>query len=197
MNFFKNLITNYIDSQRDKEIKQHNVTLSLDDSFVHNFINKNGKFLYCTKIEEIVVQLKNILAENNWNEILCSDIDLLKVLKKTDANIKSNFDSSTPFFTTCEHLISNDGDLLFTSNQLNSNKLSTFSDNFIVYATTSQIVKNTGDGLTTIKNRFSGNLPTNISAIKNYAINNNSEESFMDYGNTNSKNLYLLLFEDL
>lgn len=197
MKFFKNLIKNYRESQRNQEIKEQDVTLSLDDSFVHNFINKNGKFLYCTKIDEIVIQLNNILKENGWNEILCTDIDLLKILKKTNANIKSNFDSQTPFFTTCEHLISNEGDLLFTSNQLNSNKLSSYSDNFIVYATTSQIVKNTGDGLTSIKNRFSGNLPTNISAIKNYSINNGNEDNFMDYGSSNSKNLYLLLFEDL
>ena len=196
MNLFKKYFKNYKESKKSQEIKQQPVSLSLDDSFVHNFINKGGKFLYCTSMNEVVVNLNNIIKENNWNEIMCTDLDLLKVAKPIDIKTVSHFTAKIPFFTTCEHLIANEGDLLFTSNQLASNKLSSFSDNFIVYATTSQIVKNTGEGLTSIKNRFSGNLPTNISAVKNYSIKND-EESFMEYGNTNSKNLYLLLFEDL
>lgn len=195
MNFLKKYFKNYKESKRDQEIKKQPVNLSLDDSFVHSFINKGGKFLYCTTMDEVKHHLSNIIKENAWNQIMCTDIDLLKVSKLVGIKTIPSFNSNLPFFTTCEHLIANEGDLLFTSNQLASNKLSSFSDDFIVYATTSQIVKNTGEGLTSIKNRFSGNLPTNISAVKNYSLKNN-EDSFMDYGNTNSKQLYLLLFED-
>ena len=196
MNFLKKLFKSYIETKRNQEIKEQTVHLSLDDSFVHNFINKGGKFLYCTKIEEVTVHLKHILAENNWKKIVCADLDLLKLLTNIDVNTQMNFSNNIPFFTACEHLIASQGDILFSSNQLGSNKLSSFSDNFIIYATTSQIVKNTGEGLTGIKTNFRGNIPTNISAIKNYSIKN-SNDNFMDYGNTNSKNLYLLLFEDL
>jgi len=196
MNFLKKYFKNYKDSKKNQEIEQQPVALSLDDSFVHNFITKGGKFLYCTNMDEVIYNLSNIIKETNWNQIMCTDIDLLKIAKSARVKTLPVFNDKIPFFTTCEHLIANQGDLLFTSNQLASNKLSSFSDNFIVYATTSQIVKNTGEGLTCIKKRFSGNIPTNISAIKNYKININ-EEDFMDYGNTNSKSIYLLLFEDL
>jgi L-lactate utilization protein LutC len=196
MNFFKKLFKNYKDSQLDKEIKAQPVHLSLDDSFVHNFINKGGKFLYCTKIDEVAKHLNHILLENDWKNIVCSDIDLLKVIEKTNAVALKKFSNSIPFFTTCEHLIASNGDILFSSHQLGSRKLSEFSQNFIVYATTSQLVKNIGEGLTGIKTHFSGNIPTNISAIKNYSAKKD-EDSFLDYGNSNSKNLYLLLFEDL
>ena len=196
MNFLKKYFNNYKESKKNQEIKQQPVSLSLDDSFVHNFINKGGKFLYCTSMNDVITNLGNIIKENNWNEIMCTDIDLLKVSKSVGIKTLPVFNTEIPFFTTCEHLIANEGDLLFTSNQLASNKLSSFSEDFIVYATTSQIVKNTGEGLTSIKKRFSGNLPTNISAVKNYSIKDN-EEDFMDYGNTNSKRMYLLLFEDL
>ena len=65
-----------------------------------------------------------------------------------------------------------------------------------MYATTSQLVKTKGESLTGIKTRYQGNIPSNISAIKNY--NPNFEETdFMSYGSSNAKNLYLLLFEDL
>lgn len=197
MSFFKKLFDSLSKSSKDREIKQQAVNLSLDDSFVHNFINKGGKFLYCTSMKEVVANLKSITIENNWQRLVCSDIDLLKLLTTIDVNTQLQFSNTIPFFTSCEHLIANTGDILFSSNQLGSRKLSTFPENFIVYATTSQLVKDMGEGLTGIKAHFSGNIPTNISAVKNYSVKKNTDETFMDYGNTNTKNLYLLLFEDL
>ena len=143
-----------------------------------------------------MLNLNNIIQENSWQEVLSTDIDLIKTAQKAKIKTVATFNSNIPFFTTCEHLIANQGDVLFTSNQIGSNKLLSFSQNFIVYATTSQIVKDTGEGLTSIKNKFSGNIPSNISAVKNFTLTND-EGDFLDYGNTNSKNLYLLLFEDL
>lgn len=194
MSFFKKLLK--ISSAKDEEIKKQDVFLSLDDSFVHHFIEKGGKFLYSITMDEVINNLSQILKENLWSEITCLDNDLVGLLKKTTAKIDTKFKKETPIFTTCEHLISDNGDILFSSNQLNSNKLAELSDNFIVYATTSQLVKNTGQGLTGIKTNFKGNIPTNISAIKNYCIKK-SDDNFLNYGNSNSKNLYLLLFEDL
>lgn len=196
MNFLKKLFKSQIESSRNKEINKQEVNLSLDDSFVHNFINKGGKFLYCTSIKEVKNNLKHILQENNWKKITCSDYDLVKLTDKIDVNLQEHFSESIPFFTSCEHLISNKGELLFSSNQLGSNKLSSLPKHFIVYATTSQLVKNMGEGLTGIKTHFSGNIPTNISSITNYKIEAD-EDNFLSYGNSNSKNLYLLLFEDL
>lgn len=196
MSFFKKLFKSYTESSRDKKINEQEVNLSLDDSFVHNFINKGGKFLYCTSINEVSNNLKHILQENNWNKITCTDFDLVKIVENIDISIQKHSSESVPFFTSCEHLIANKGDILFSSNQLGSNKLSSHSKHFIVYATTSQLVKNMGEGLTGIKTHFSGNIPTNISSTTNYKIDI-EDDSFLSYGNSNSKNLYLLLFEDL
>ena len=109
---------------------------------------------------------------------------------------QSGFDMNLPFFTACEHLISNNGDILFSSNQLSTYKISSLTENFIVFAKTSQLVKNTGEGLPGIKTNSKKNIPTNISAIKKYTLKND-EDNFLNYGNNNSKNLYLLLLEDL
>lgn len=196
MNLFKKLFKSYSESSREKEVKQQPVKLALDDSFVHQFINKGGKFLYCTSINEVIKNLQNIVTENSWKQLTCSDFDLLKLTEQIQITTQNSFNLSVPFFTTCEHLIANNGDILFSSNQLGSNKLNTLTDNFIVYATTSQLVKNTGEGLTGIKTHFSGNIPTNISSVTNYTLQK-EDDNFLNYGNSNSKNLYLLLFEDL
>ncbi|MGG8497205.1 hypothetical protein ACQY1Q_12370 [Tenacibaculum sp. TC6] len=195
MNFLKKLFKSYTESSKE-EINHHPVNLSLDDLFVHNFINKGGKFLYSTSINEVIINLENILKENNWAQITCTDFDLLKITQQIPIHTLNSPKKTVPFFTTCEHLIANKGDILFSSNQLGSHKIAELPDCFIVYATTSQLVKNTSEGLTGIKTHFSGNIPTNISSVTNYTIQRNNDD-FLNYGHSNSKNLYLLLFEDL
>ncbi|WP_439127727.1 hypothetical protein [Polaribacter sp.] len=194
MKFFKKLFN--IPIKEDKEIQKQEVDLSLDDLFVHNFIEKGGKFLYCLKKEEIKQNISSILSENNWKKVLVNNKELKTFFNEKEILLDSDLKKSIPFFTTCEHLIADNGDILFSSNQLKSTKLSEFSENFIVYATTSQLVKNTGEGLTGIKTRYKESIPTNISSVKNYEINKN-DDNFLNYGNSNSKNLYLLLLEDL
>ena len=195
MSFFKKLFK----SQKDKKPKESSLDLenfSLDQVFVQNFLKNNGKFLYCTTLEEVTLNLSNIAHENSWGNIICNDNDLLKLIKTIPLNTTEKLDNMLPFFVSCEQLIAENGSILFSSNQLKECKISDLSENFIVYATTSQIVKTSGDSLTGIKSRYQGNIPSNISAIKNYNPNS-SEIDFMNYGNTNAKNLYLLLFEDL
>jgi L-lactate utilization protein LutC len=194
MSFFKKLFN--IPTKEKKEVQKQEVTLSIDDLFVHNFVEKGGKFLYSSNTLEVTDNLKNILKENNWKQLTLLDTKLSAFINEKEVRISKDFSSDVPVFLNCEHLISDKGDLLFSSNQLKSWKLSEMPQNFIVYATTSQLVNDMGEGLTGIKIHHKGNLPTNISAIKNYNINKN-DDNFLNYGNSNSKNLYLLLLEDL
>lgn len=194
MNIFKKLFN--IPNKEDKVIHKQEVKLSLDDLFVHNFMEKGGKFLYCTKKQEVLENYNKILVENNWKEVGLLDNKLTSFLKNKAARALKPYKEETPIFTSCEHLISDSGDILFSSNQLGSLKLREYPTNFIVYATTSQLVKDTGQALTGIKTNCSKNLPTNISAVKNYIVNKN-DDNFLNHGNSNSKNLYLLLLEDL
>jgi len=196
MNFFKKIFKVPFESFEEKVAKKQEVHLSLDDSFVHYFLEKGGKFLYSTNKDELISHLEKIVQENEWKELVCIDKTISKFIKKIDINTKEDINYSAPFFTTCEHLIADNGDILFSSNQLKSKKIASLSEHFIVFANTSQLVKNTGEGLTGIKTNFKDNIPTNISAIKNYHINK-KDDNFLNYGNSNSKNLYLLLFENL
>jgi hypothetical protein len=194
MNFFKKLFN--LPIKEAKEINKQEVKLSLDDLFVQNFMEKGGKFLYCIKNQEVIDSFKNILSENNWKEVGLLDNKLTSFLKNNAARALKPYKEETPIFTSCEHLISDSGDILFSSNQLGSIKLREYPDNFIVYATTRQFVKDTGQALTGIKSNWTKKLPTNISAVKNYIINK-KDDNYLNYGNSNSKNLYLLLLEDL
>jgi len=170
--------------------------IPIDESFTIKFNENGGKFLYCEKLDEAYVFLQQILDENNWSDKMALVLnEKLKEKfkdfewKTTDIVKKGHF-----FFTTCEYLIANDGSLLISSNQIAEKKLNELPKNFIVFATTSQIVKTIGEGLHGIKANNKKNIPTNITTIKHFKVA--EDDNFLSYGSS-SKNLYLLLLEDL
>lgn len=195
MNFFKNIFNSPKQKESEPQVPDLQ-NLPLEQIFVENFIQNGGKFLYCTTLDEVVHNLNDIFKENKWEEVICIDNDLQKLLKTIPIKEIQQLSNEAPLFINCEHLIAENGSVLFSSNQIKDFKIPNLSQNFIVYATTSQLVKSKSDSLTGIKTRYQGNIPSNISAINNFNTNS-KDNDFMNYGNTNSKNLYLLLFEDL
>jgi len=170
--------------------------IPIDESFTIKFNENGGKFLYCEKLDEFYVFLQQILDENNWSDKMALVLneklnEKFKDFewKTTDSVKKGHF-----FFTTCEYLIANDGSILISSNQIAEKKLNELPKNFIVFATTSQIVQTIGEGLHGIKAKNKKNIPTNITTIKHFKVVD--DDNFLSYGSS-SKNLYLLLLEDL
>jgi len=172
------------------------IKLPIDERFTINFKANGGKFLYCENMKEISDSLNEILNENKWNESPAFILDerLKKLFKDFNFNCTKKISEATYFFSTCEYLISDDGSLLISSNQIAEKKLKDLPANFIIYATTSQLVENIGEGLRGIKRKNRDKIPTNITTIKHFKTL--EEKDFLTYGSS-SKNLYLLLLEDL
>jgi hypothetical protein len=170
--------------------------LPLDEQFTYNFNENGGKFLYCVNTEEVMQAFDNILIENDWYEkdVFCIN----KELKNKFDGFNLNFSNKTdaPFFlSTCEALVAANGSILLSSNQIKEKKLNELPKNFVVFATTSQIVDTISEGLRIIKNRGDNKIPSNITTIQDFE-SSQKEKDFMSYGST-TKNLYLLLLEDL
>jgi L-lactate utilization protein LutC len=147
-------------------------------------------------MQEIQNSLKSILLENNWKneKVFLFDKRLDELFKDFKLDKSTRISESAFFFSTCEYLISDDGSLLISSNQIAEKKLKELPDNFVIYATTSQFVQTIGEGLRGIKGKNRDKIPTNITTIKHFkAI---EDKDFLTYGSS-SKNLYLLLLEDL
>ncbi|HET8837523.1 MAG TPA: LUD domain-containing protein [Flavobacteriaceae bacterium] len=165
-----------------------------DEFFMENFKKNGGKFLYCSNEEEVLLTFKNIIDENQnfEEEVCCFDQELKTMFENFDLEFTRN--GNAPFFLSrCEYLIANTGGILISSNQISEKKLSELPDNFIILANTSQLIDTIGEGMRGI-NKKQQKIPTNITTIKTFT--KNEESDFMSYGNT-SKNLYLLLLEDL
>jgi len=169
--------------------------LPVDERFTMNFTKNGGKFIYCENWEEIYEAFDNILIENDWyeQEVLCHNE---KLKKKFDGfNLEFTARSQAAFlFSGCESLIANTGAILLSSNQIKEKKLNEIPYHIVVFATTSQLVETISDGLRIIKNKNRNSIPFNITTIQDFRTE--KEKDFMNYGSS-TKNLYLLLLEDL
>lgn len=172
------------------------VKIPVDEKFTINFKANGGKFLYCDNINEVFYSLEQIILENSWEDanVLVLDDRIKGLFKDYKLNCTKKPSEATYFLSTCESLIAGDGSLLISSNQIAEKKLPELPQNFIIYATTSQIVENIGEGLRGIKGKNKSKIPTNITTIKHFK--NKDDKDFLSYGSS-TKNLYLLLLEDL
>ncbi|MEM7186114.1 MAG: LUD domain-containing protein [Bacteroidota bacterium] len=169
--------------------------LPIDEKFTYNFNKNGGKFLYCEDWEEVKENFDNILLENDWyeKEVFCINEHMQG--KFDGYNLEFTKKTSAPFFlSTCESLVANNGSILLSSNQIKEKKLHELPASFIIFATTSQLVENISEGLRKIKNQNRLEIPSNITTIQDFE--NKKEKDFMSYGSS-TKNLYLLLLEDL
>ncbi len=169
--------------------------LPIDEKFTFNFKNNGGKFIYCENWEEVIEAFDNIMVENDWYEqdVFCINDQLCKKFEGFNLNFGKNTES-TFFLSKCESLIATNGSILLSSNQIKEKKLKELPFNMIIFATASQIVETISEGLRTIKNQSSSYIPSNITTIQDFETE--KEKDFMSYGSS-TKNLYLLLLEDL
>ena len=171
----------------------------VEEKFTLNFISNGGKYLYAIDSDECEQYLNEILKENNWEEksMLCFKKDFTKnfipnnKIKFNKSNLNSNL-----FITDCEFLVAKDGSILVSAKQIQSYKSNDLPNNIIVMAKTSQLSETLSKGLEGIRIKYSNNLPSNITSIKNFNKNEGEDLNFLTYGSS-AKNLYLILLEDL
>ena len=168
----------------------------VDELFTTNFIQNGGKFLYSPTLDNVFENFEAIIKENNWDtqNILCYNEELKKRFKKFKLN-DSKDNNPSFFLTSCESLIADKGSILISSNQIKEQKIDTLPNNFILFATTSQLKETISDGLKAIKKNSTKQIPSNITTLKHFKISE-EEKDFLTYGSS-TKNLYLLLLEDL
>ncbi len=203
MNLFKRFLNPKSKADQEQDIPESadrgkympEVKLPTDERFMLNFKNNGGKFLYCVDDAEIQEAFDNILMENDWYEKECCCFDDQLKSKFKGFNLDFNKSANAEFYlSTCEFLVANDGSILISSNQIKERKLHDLPANFIILASTSQLIDTIGEGLRGIKYKNKQQIPSNITTIKNFETK--KEGDFMSYGSS-TKNLYLLLLEDL
>lgn len=201
--FFKNLLKPQKDSIEDHVEDNFKYIPSKDDLveeiFTKNFTNNGGKFLYASNKEEFKKYFDTIISENDWYDksILClNDIFIEDFIENIQLELNKTNLNSHILLTACEFLVANDGSILVSAKQIQSYKIKDIPNNIVVFAKTSQLSETVSKGLEGIRIKYSNNLPSNITSIKNFNVEEKEKLNFLTYG-TSSKNLYLILLEDL
>lgn len=174
------------------------LALPVDEKFTIHFKKNGGKFIYCISDQEVSRAMHNIIDENSWEHhpFFAMNPQLIKKFSKENIQFTHRINESDVFLTTCEHLIAQNGSILVCSNQLMEKKINELPSNVIVYATTSQLVESIGEGLKAIKKKYGPSIPANITTLKHFKATEENSDDFLTYGSS-TKNLYLLLLEDL
>lgn len=161
----------------------------IDVQFTKNFVASGAFFFYSENEQEILKNLKDIVDNENINEILCFDNDLKSLLNRLNVKHTEDFDTFSNYaFIKCEYLMAFDGSIMMSSHQTKGRKQDEMPENLIVYATPSQFVSNISDALQKLKSVKKDDIPTNITSIRGKNVNNMPVSSF-------SKNIFLLLAE--
>lgn len=188
--------------QGSDEIDQESGNLQYSDAqskpvdlqFVEQFNASGGKFLYCEEEKEAYQYLHSIRQESAIERVFCPDDNFRSILQKAGIQLSENHQDADAFCSGCEYLVSFNGGIMLTDRQTRGLKYPELPQVFITLAHTSQITKNISSALSGIRQRYTGNLPSDISTIKGMKNQDNvSEPGGSRFVN---KEIYLLLVED-
>jgi L-lactate dehydrogenase complex protein LldG len=170
----------------------------LEVQFAQNFVNINGKFVFCENENDFLLNLTSICKENNWQHVFCLEPAIKEVLKK--ANIpfsdKENQLLDTDIgITFCECLIARTGSVVVSSKQASGRRLPIYSNYHIVIAYTSQLVFHVKDALKHIKDKYNNQLPSMISTITGPSRTADIEKTLVQ-GAHGPKEIFVFLIDD-
>lgn len=166
----------------------------VDLTFVKNFTNSGGKFLYCENEQEALECLRNITREHQLTRVFCIEDGLKEMLQQVGIEEFSEANGKAQaMYTSCEYLVAFNGGIMISSKQTGGKKLEDLPHLYIAVAKTSQLVEKLGQGLTGIREKYKNNIPSQITTIKG-PIKESANE--MAVNSPAQKDIYLLLVED-
>jgi L-lactate dehydrogenase complex protein LldG len=128
----------------------------------------NGKCILCEDEEDLYLNLKSFVQENNFPFLFCLDSYISNQLSSHHipfSNNKTDFEGMQAGITGCEFLVARTGSVLVSSASKSGRQMNVFPPVHIVLAHISQIVNYPEDALVAIQEKYGDSLPSSISTI--------------------------------
>jgi L-lactate dehydrogenase complex protein LldG len=169
----------------------------LDIEFAEQFGKLQGKFVYCLNHEELIVQLKSLVAKNEWKKIFCCEKKLQEILLRFQFNQFSDqgLGHCDAAVTGCEALIARTGSIVMSAAQDSGRSVSVYAPVHICLAYTSQLVYDIRDGLQLIKDKYGSNIPSLITFATGPSRTADIEKTLV-VGVHGPKEVYLFLVDE-
>jgi L-lactate dehydrogenase complex protein LldG len=141
-------------------------TKELEIEFAENFIQLQGKFVYCSSFSNMQEQLLQLLALKNYTKIVCKELHLQQQFIANGFNgINNNnkVDDCDVAITSCEQLIARTGSIILSSANESGRTTSVYAPIHVCIAYSHQLVYDISNGLQNIKEKYKQQLPSVIS----------------------------------
>lgn len=143
-----------------------NKNISPEEAFADAFISLGGKFVFCENEEELLEGIHALYDSRGWNEILCTNNDLLAEFNNNKLNFikpaANNNSTADACITDCEVLVGRTGSILISSKQHLGRVAPVFYPVHIVVAYRDQIVPDLQQGIDLIRKKYGNDLPSMI-----------------------------------
>ena len=165
--------------------------------FARNLIQVKGKFVYCPNQKELILALRILYHEEQWENIFCTEPSMRELIDR--AGIPYSFDKETvreaeAAITSCEYLIARTGSILVSSAQGSGRRVFGHTPVHIVIGRTTQLVNEIGDALSGIKGKYS-EMPSQVSLITGPSRTADIEKTLV-LGAHGPRDLYVFLLND-
>jgi L-lactate dehydrogenase complex protein LldG len=166
--------------------------------FAENFSRVSGRFLYCSDLEDMIVQLKELISRQAWTQVFCREPALLSFLNVPLKGllISEELPEADVSITGCEALIARTGSLLMSSAQESGRTVSVYAPVHICIAYQSQLVYDIRDGLEGLLEKYKHNLPSFITLATGPSRTADIEKTLV-VGVHGPKEVYVFLIDAL
>lgn len=171
---------------------------SLELLFAKNFSNLKGRFVFCENKKDFTAQLAELVKEQNWDNLFCSELQIKEMLQTAGIPFLSeekDFLLCNIGITFCECLVARTGSIMVSSRQKSGRRLPVYSNIHITVAYTSQLVYNLKDAFKLLKEKYEGGLPSQVTAITGPSQTADIEKTLVQ-GAHGPKEIFLFLIDD-
>jgi len=132
--------------------------------FAENFGKIQGRFLYCSNTEEMILQLKQLISQQGWAQVFCREEALLLFLKEPLKGllIADNLPDADVSITGCEALIARTGSIMMSSAQDSGRTVSVYAPVHVCIAYSNQLVFDIRDGIELLTKKYKNKIPSFI-----------------------------------
>jgi L-lactate dehydrogenase complex protein LldG len=170
----------------------------LEVQFAQNFVNVNGKFVFCENEHEFLENFAGIVKANKWEQLFCLEPAIKELLKKgaiSFSDQESQLHIANIGITFCECLIARTGSIVISSKQASGRRLPIYANFHVVIAYTSQLLLHVKDALKYIREKYNNQLPSMISTITGPSRTADIEKTLVQ-GAHGPKEIFVFLIDD-
>lgn len=129
----------------------------LEVLFAQEFTGLQGKFAFCSDEADMLQQVRQLIAAQQWTKVYCNDDRWNESLSNT-----ISLPTCDVSVTGCEFLVARTGSIVLSAAQQGGRTVSVYAPVHICIAYTNQLVYDIKDALLQLKEKYGNTIPSLI-----------------------------------